>query len=194
MTNPKEGACEKPKERLFRRLFLYICSLKGDMSRNARSCENGEFGENLPKSLTKANELARRVSSKAANVCRFRQIRHIRRFRQGPSSKLICICGNIWQNFAKFAGFAKFIMFAAFAKSLGKILSNLSFSPLCGRFCQIRHIRRFRHKPWQNFVKFVIFTTVWPVLPNSPYSPLSPKALAKSCQICHFRDCVHFWT
>ena len=38
------------------------------MSRNARSRENGEVGENLPKGLTKANELAQRALWKAANL------------------------------------------------------------------------------------------------------------------------------
>ena len=40
------------------------------MSRNARSSENGEFGKNLPKSLTKANELAQRAPWKAANLAK----------------------------------------------------------------------------------------------------------------------------
>ena len=55
------------------------------MSRNARSCENGEFGEHLPKSLTKANELARRALSKAANVAKARMWRK----------------WQIWRTFAK---------------------------------------------------------------------------------------------
>ena len=38
------------------------------MSRNACRSENGEFGENLSKSLTKANELAQRAPWKAANL------------------------------------------------------------------------------------------------------------------------------
>ena len=40
------------------------------MSRNARSSENGEFGKNLPKSLTKANELAQGAPLKAANLAK----------------------------------------------------------------------------------------------------------------------------
>ena len=40
------------------------------MSRNARSSENGKFGKNLSKSLTKANELAQRARWKAANLAK----------------------------------------------------------------------------------------------------------------------------
>ena len=40
------------------------------MTRNARSNESGEFGENLSKGLIKANELARRAPSKATNVAK----------------------------------------------------------------------------------------------------------------------------
>ena len=116
----------------------------------------GKCSPNSPPSTGRFEPTHLLLSNPLAN---FRQIRHIRHFHQGPSSKLICICENISHNFAKFAGFAKFAIFATFAKSFDKILSNLPFSPLHGQFCQIHHIRRFRQKPWQNFVKFAIFAT-----------------------------------
>ena len=54
------------------------------MSRNARSSENGEFGENLPKSLTKANELAQRAPWKAANLAKMAMLAKIcQRFDKG---------------------------------------------------------------------------------------------------------------
>ena len=52
----------------FSNYILRNCSSSRDMSRNARSSENGKFSENLPKGLTKANELPRRAPSKVANV------------------------------------------------------------------------------------------------------------------------------
>ena len=54
------------------------------MSRNTRSSENGEFGENVPKSSTKTNELAQRALWKAANLARAANLAKIcQRFDEG---------------------------------------------------------------------------------------------------------------